>query len=1060
MFDVFYHGEKPNIFAFELPAKNLKEAASLSRTKFFWFINGSNDYTNFDFEWRSPPWEEGHVHCFPSQWQRTSGTYFANKWCVENPKWHFRTEQQVQRKPSLLNWTIPDWIDPSSVDTSWHPDDIEPECEYHFASQWQSASGVTYGKSTEKKFVDSFQVKALPNTKQWTIPENIEKNSIDFSWHPNPMDPPYIYHFPSQWQSASGVIYTVEGATGIKIVDSFYVQSLPTVNNWIIPEWIDPSSVETTWHPNPLDPPYHYHFPSQWQTHSGVVYSTEDATDVREEDAFEVIAIDHDGWIVPDSVDFETVQRSWHPDVLDPPYHYHFPSRYQSSSGVVYSMVGATSDKFSDAFVVETLEDTGGRWIVPKNIDRSTVDFRWHPNPLDPPYNYHFPSQWQPTSGVVYCCEGATEIKLVDDFQVNALPTKENWEIAEDIDESKIDFSWHPNFIDPPFIYHFPSEWQESSGLIYKHPHGTKIRLEETAPTRSKQVTKPLTIFFVDKMNSQSSKRYEELKERYPNIQRIRYANSEMATIKRCCERSETQRFWVISSENLYEHFDFTWQPATWQRHMTHVFGSQWEKYSSTYQINRWEFERHIKWAKSIQEFPNLNFVNDQFIDVPVDRCEYYWLDWGNATDGFEKLSERLPKLKRTRVVGDYLSALKRIAEIAKTEWVWITSSVCDYTKFDFTWTPEPWQSEMLHCFPSSEQKQGDTFYMPVQVFKKQMDKLEILDWFETINYCEDQNAPRLDAPIVKTNDDDLSEVVKEYSFNFPYAVFTTDQEIQHALPLWREKDRVVQPFTKSHSVSIVPKDAKTYINKQIYDYPYLSTVNLKSFEDKPLDIVFISNGEPDEAKWYRHTSIVSNRDVKWVRGINGREAAYKAAALESETPWFFAVFAKLEVLSDFDFNWQPDRWQGRKHWIFYSKNPLNGLEYGHQGLIVYNKELVLNTKEIVGLDYTLSAPHGVVPKLSGIAHYNQTPWMTWRTAFREVVKLKHYQKIQPSVETDYRLDIWLSVAIGQNAEWSIQGAKDAVEYYEQINGEYKFLLDTFDWKWLRWYAKGYNFAE
>jgi hypothetical protein len=802
LFDVFYKGVKPNLFAFELPADSLKNAAEQSRTKFFWFIDGRNDYTDFDFEWRPPPWEEVHVHCFPSQWQRTSGTYFANKWCINEPQWNFRTEQSVKRLPDSSSWIIPRHIDLKSVDISWHPDDIQP------------------------------------------------------------------------------------------------------------------------------------------------------------------------------------------------------------------------------------------------------------------PYNYHFPSQWQSSSGVVHLCEGATSIKLVDDFQVTALPSKENWEIPEDIDESKIDFSWHPNHIDPPFIYHFPSEWQESSGLIYKHPYGSRIRLEESAPTTQPKVAKPLSIFFVDKMNSQSTKRFEALKEKYPDIQKVRYMNSEIATITRCCQRSSTQRFWIISSENLYDDFDFSWQPATWQRHMTHVFGSKWEKWSFTYQINKYEFERHTKWAKSINEFPNLNFVEDQKIDVPVDRCEYYWLDWGNPTNKFEELQSRLPKIKRTRVVGDYLSALKRIAETAQTEWVWITASVCDYSKFDFTWTPEPWQEKMLHCFPSSEQKRGDTFYMPVEEFRKQMNNLEILDWFETINYCEDQNAPRLDAPLVTTNRDDLPELIKEYEFKFPYAVFTNGQKVQHTMCLWREKDRVVQSFTESHSVSVIPKDIKNYIKKQVYDYPHLSPNNLNQFADTPLDIVYISNGEPDEAKWYRNTAIVANRDVKWVRGVNGRQAAYQQAALESETPWFFAVFAKLEILPDFDFNWQPDRWQGRKHWIFYSKNPLNGLEYGHQGLIVYNKELVLNTTEITGLDYTLSAPHGVVPKVSGIAHYNQSPWMTWRTAFREVVKLKYYQATQPSVETDYRLDIWLSVAIGNYGEWSIQGAKDALEYYEQVNGEYKFLLDTFDWKWLRWYSKGYNFSD
>lgn len=995
MFDVFYKGKKPNLFPFELPANSLKECANLSRTKFFWFVDGNNDYTNFDFNWRASPWEESHVHCFPSQWQRTSGTYFANKWCVDNPQWNFRTEQSVTRLPSKENWTIPDYIDINSIDFSWHPDELDSECEYHFPSQWQSSSGVTYGSSVNKKFIDVFSVRTISNKKNWNVPNYIDENSVDFSWHPNSLDPPYIYHFPSQWQ-----------------------------------------------------------------IHSGVTYTTKNATEIREEDIFEVRAIETNNWIIPDSIDSDTVQKSWHPDVLDPPYNYHFSSKYQSSSGVIFSLQNAKDIKISDAFTVETLEDTGGCWSIPKNIDRSTIDFKWHPNPLDPPYIYHFPSQWQSSSGVTYTAKNATEIKLIADFQVTSLPSKECWEIPEDIDESKIDFSWHPNPLDPPYIYHFPSEWQTSSGLIYHQDGGIEIRLEESAPTTQPKVSKPLSIFFIDKMNSQSQKRFESLKEKYPDIQKVRFMNSEIATISRCCQRSKTQRFWVISSENIYDDFDFSWQPATWQRHMTHVFGSKWEKWSFTYQVNRLEFERHTKWANAINEFPNLNFVEEQKINVPIDRCEYYWLDWGNPTSAFEELQKRLPKIKRTRVVGDYLSAFKRIVETAQTEFIWILNSVCDYSKFDFTWTPEPWQEKMIHCFPSSDQKRGDTFYVPVEEFRSQMNKLELLDWFNTINYCEDQNAPRLDCPVVISNSDNLPEIVKEHHFDFPYSLFTTGAIVKSSICLWREKDRVAESFNKSHNISIIPKDVKNYLNAQIYDYPYLNLSRDEELNDHPLDIVYISNGEPDEERWYEKTCEVSKREVKWVRGVNGRSLAYQTAASKSDTPWFFTVFAKLEIVDNFDFMWQPDYWQGRKHWIFYSRNPLNGLEYGHQGLIVYNKQLVLETKDIKGLDYTLSAPHGVVPTVSGIAHYNQSPWMTWRTAFREVVKLKHYQSTHPSVETDYRLDIWMSVAIGEYGEWSIQGARDAVEYYEQVRGEYKFLLDTFDWDWLKNYSKGYNFSD
>jgi hypothetical protein len=75
---------------------------------------------------------------------------------------------------------------------------------------------------------------------------------------------------------------------------------------------------------------------------------------------------------------------------------------------------------------------------------------------------------------------------------------------------------------------------------------------------------------------------------------------------------------------------------------------------------------------------------------------------------------------------------------------------------------------------------------------------------------------------------------------------------------------------------------------------------------------------------------------------------------------------------------------------------------------------------------------------------------MTWRTAFREVVKLKHFMDVQPTLETEHRLNAWLTIAEGDFANWSIRGAEDAVEYYKEVAGDYERLKLSFEWLWLR----------
>jgi hypothetical protein len=187
---------------------------------------------------------------------------------------------------------------------------------------------------------------------------------------------------------------------------------------------------------------------------------------------------------------------------------------------------------------------------------------------------------------------------------------------------------------------------------------------------------------------------------------------------------------------------------------------------------------------------------------------------------------------------------------------------------------------------------------------------------------------------------------------------------------------------------------------------------------------------------------------LKRVTNVKGRVAAYQAAAKVSSTPWFFAVFAKLKTDENFDWSWQPDCLQQPKHYIFHARNPINGLEYGHMAMIAYNRKLVLSN-QAPGLDFTLDQLHEVVPILSGVANYADDEFMAWRSAFREVIKLKHALEQQPDVETEYRLRSWLTKGEGVKGKYSIQGAVDAVEYYEEVNGDFDKLKLSYDWAWL-----------
>ena len=913
---------------------------------------------------------------------------------------------------------------------------------------------------------------AIENIDHWTVPGDIDTDSIDFSWHPNPLDPPYIYHFPSQHQRSSGVTYTMLGAVEVKLVDDFVVKAVVNQTHWHIPSDIDRSTIDFSWHPDTLEPAYIYHFPTRYQASSGVTYTVPGASKIKLVNDFIVeTKIDTENWNVPDNIDIKTVDFSWKPNALDDPYIYHFPSQHQSSSGVTYTVPGASEIKLLDDFQVMSKE-TLDHWYVPDNIDRTTVDHTWHPSPLEPAYIYHFPSQHQSASGVTYTVPGSTQTKVIDAFVVRATEDKDHWTVPDEIDAATVDFSWHPDALEPAYIYHFPSEWQASSGLEYHQPGAVEIKIADEFPHHvsyvGSTVSKVLDIFFVDHYNNQSPARWERLLSRYPHAQKIRFANSQLDTIRRCCNRTTTSRFWVVSSECIYDGFDFAWHPESWQRYMTHVFGSQWQKWSATFLINRAEFERNVKWARSLEEFPNLNFVRDQPVVVPDDLYDIYYVDHGNqeSQDQLLKLREDHPNLKTTRFVDNYLDTLKRIMSSAETEYVWVISSICDYTVFDFSWQPEPWQAEMIHVFASNSEKRGDTFYIHVESFKRQMADLEILDWFNVINYTSEQWVQRYHVPTVRYDSDSIIDAIKQHDFKGDiYVKFqhVSTGDIGYTPCIWRGKDRAVHSLSNNNATALIPRDIKQYPLTQIYDYPEIDKTKRGMLLSRTLDVVFISNGETDAERWFNHLkdNIFSRYHgvihPKRVMNVDGRTRAYQAAAEASETDWFFAVFAKLEVLNTFDWSWQPDYFQEPKHYIFHARNPVNGLEYGHMGVIAYNKRLVLETTD-PGLDFTLSRPHEVVPMLSAIAHFNSDPWMTWRTAFREALKLRHYLQEFPTVETEHRLKTWCTKAAGNNAEWSLRGANDAIEYYEQVQGRLPELMNSFDWAWLQdFYQRKYS---
>jgi len=513
------------------------------------------------------------------------------------------------------------------------------------------------------------------------------------------------------------------------------------------------------------------------------------------------------------------------------------------------------------------------------------------------------------------------------------------------------------------------------------------------------------------------------------------------SSIDKAAKLSRTKFFWYLDGGNDYGQFDFTWQPDPWESQYQHIFATQWQRDGGG-----------VFRSKSTP-------IGDHYQTIfkahrKEDQANVIFIDHGNAGSStqLERLCQLGLNVKRVDFFNSYLHVMVQESSISIQPNLWFINSICDYTNFDFGWHPDQFQLDVVHAIATTNQKFGDTFYINTNAFNIQAREFELLDWFD-INYTEDQIVPRLACTaIYHIADTPLEQAVGNVQFDFPYAIFIKDQtDVSNYVPkIWVQKTWPVDVSIGTGSATIVSRESLAFFRTESERTVNILTQNAQ----KPLDIVYIGNGERDEQVNWDHllqNAPKGDQTVHRVSGINGRAAAYKAAAELSQTEWFFTVFAKLKINPNFNWNWHPGKQQQDKHYIFYSHNPVNGLEYGHQGLIAYNKRLVLETDDW-GLDFTLSRPSEVVPIVSGVAHFNIDPFTTWRTAFREVIKLVYNNHHEPSADNSLRLQTWLTKAQGEFAEFSIKGATDAVEYYNSVDGKYSELLLSFEWDWLKSY--------
>jgi hypothetical protein len=212
-------------------------------------------------------------------------------------------------------------------------------------------------------------------------------------------------------------------------------------------------------------------------------------------------------------------------------------------------------------------------------------------------------------------------------------------------------------------------------------------------------------------------------------------------------------------------------------------------------------------------------------------------------------------------------------------------------------------------------------------------------------------------------------------------------------------------------------------------------------------DIIFISYQEPNAEHRY---SILKQRFpyAKRIHSVKGIHQAHIEAAKISVTDMFWVVDADAIIVEDFDFSYIPKIEEQEWVHVWHSKNPVNDLTYGYGGVKLLPRQLTLDM-DTSSSDMTTSISKNlkIMEEVSNITGFNVDEFSTWRSAFRECVKLASKTiKGQVDDETNERLRIWTTVGKDKLfGEYCIKGAIAGMEF-GLSNSSNLYRINDFDW--------------
>lgn len=533
-------------------------------------------------------------------------------------------------------------------------------------------------------------------------------------------------------------------------------------------------------------------------------------------------------------------------------------------------------------------------------------------------------------------------------------------------------------------------------------------------------------------------------------------------------KKSTTGWFWVIDEDvDLLPDFELNFVPKVWDKGKTHV----WQKLNP---ITGRQYD--YSGVKLCHKQP-AEKGRPKFIREPACTQRKYPVYHLEASD----------------YTGSLDAAYRRLCAVTDAKMFWVVDLHTQLSPdFDFAYYPTQYDIGYMHVFLNEDGEHKNVRLVPKELFEEweYTDEQILNNSLGNLKLMTVEASLRPKWPIIRLDSYNKNEFLQDlesyrdgYETGEPVPfVWSVDPDADidiQGSPVKLGFSPKVSDIHKVHSwqkVNDQTNQTHGYGGLRLWptngDYSKLTSEALRLNKiknvqyvreqgsiTKMFDIVFLSYNEPNAPERFEalqkkisEIATVSKRtpNLIWVKDIEGIFNAHQHAANRVESKMFWVIDGDAELVKNFDFTYLPDVYDEDVVHVWNSINLVNGLEYGYGGVKLFPTQMVRDATSW-GLDFTtgLSSRFKAIPDISCYTKFNTDAYSTWRSAFRECVKLS----LKDDTESAERLDAWLNP--NQDADFNAdakRGAEQAVAFAKEHKDNPEMLLNINDFSWLKEY--------